>query len=54
MLVPTLIVPREGDRLCKPPASQRAVSTLVYLRKPDTLAQIAAGFRIRESTTHAC
>ncbi|MFI1630532.1 transposase family protein [Streptomyces noursei] len=49
-LVTMVLVAVEGDRSCRLRPVDRARCTLVYLRKHDTLEQLAAGFAIGTAT----
>ncbi|WP_372412152.1 transposase family protein [Streptomyces luteireticuli] len=49
-LVTMVIASCEGDRLCRLRPYDRARCTLVYLRKHDTLEQLAVGFGIGVAT----
>ncbi|MZE51817.1 transposase, partial [Streptomyces sp. SID5770] len=49
-MVTMVLIAVEGDRPCKLGPYDRARCALVYLRKHDTLEQIAAGFRIGVAT----
>lgn len=53
MRVTMLVVTREGDERCKLRPPQRATAALVYLGEHTTLAKIANGFGISESTADA-
>ncbi len=50
---PWIIITREGDGRCKPPPHRRALAALVYLRRYDTLAEIAAGCGVSVGTAYA-
>lgn len=49
-MVTMVLVATEGERTCKLGPYDRARCALIYLRKHDTLEQIAAGFRIGAAT----
>ena len=49
----TMLIVREGDRRCELMRHRRALVALVYLRRDDTLARIAAGYGISVGTAHA-
>jgi hypothetical protein len=44
------VISREGERRCRLRPSQRVLCALVYLRKNETFAQVAAGWRVGVAT----